>query len=151
QDARGARRENMAEQGIDASVAIKWLVQGEPYRHKARQLLRDARVPGGALIGPPPLGYQGQRNLQPRLPHGRMTLAAANAALGGFYAVGMQIETHPDMVRRAREIARLYHQDRIYDSLYAALAELRGCEFWTADGAFFHAVTAGLPFVKFLP
>jgi predicted nucleic acid-binding protein len=141
----------MAEQVIDASVAIKWLVQGEPYRHKARQLLREARARGIALIGPPLLVYEVESNLQHRLHGGRITLAAANAALGNFYTVGMQIETHPDMVRRARGIARLYHQDRIYDSLYAALAELRGCEFWTADGAFFHAVTSGLPFVKYLP
>jgi len=31
----------MAEQVIDASVAIKWVVKGEPFRDKARQLLGD--------------------------------------------------------------------------------------------------------------
>jgi len=34
---------------------------------------------------------------------------------------------------------------------YAALAELRGCEFWTADKAFYDAVKAVLSFVKYLP
>jgi len=33
----------------------------------------------------------------------------------------------------------------------AALAELRGCELWTADKAFFDAVKSALPFVKYLP
>jgi predicted nucleic acid-binding protein len=55
------------------------------------------------------------------------------------------------MVRRARAIARQFPQERIYDSLYAALAELRSCEFWTADKAFFDAVKATLSFVKYLP
>ncbi|MBI1928626.1 type II toxin-antitoxin system VapC family toxin [Candidatus Poribacteria bacterium] len=55
------------------------------------------------------------------------------------------------MVKRARQIARQFSQPRIYDSLYAALAELRGCDFWTADKAFYDAVKVGLPFVKYLP
>ncbi len=73
----------MAEQVIDASVAIKWVVKYEPFRNKALQLLRDARL--------------------------------------------------------------------IYDSVYAALAELRCCEFWTADRDFYGAVRQTLSFVKYLP
>lgn len=37
------------------------------------------------------------------------------------------------------------------DATYAALAELRGCEFWTADKVFYDAVKATLSFVKYLP
>jgi predicted nucleic acid-binding protein len=51
----------------------------------------------------------------------------------------------------ARNRAARFGQRKIYDSLYAALAELRGCEFWTADKVFYDAVKAGLPFVKYLP
>jgi predicted nucleic acid-binding protein len=65
--------------------------------------------------------------------------------------VGVKILSDPDIVKRARAIARRFHQPRIYDSLYAALAELRGCDFWTADKQFSDAVQAGLPFVKYLP
>lgn len=141
----------MFEQVIDASVAIKWVVRGEPFRNKARQLLRDARLRGVLLIGPPLLEYEVESNLQHRLRTGRATTAAADASLAAFYTVRVQIVTHPDMVRRAREIARQFNQERIYDSLYAALAELRGCEFWTADKAFYDAVKLVLSFVKYLP
>ncbi|MFN3762195.1 MAG: hypothetical protein ACK4WK_03210 [Anaerolineae bacterium] len=55
------------------------------------------------------------------------------------------------MMDRAREIARQFHQERIYDSLYAALAELYNCEFWTADRAFYEAVTPVLAYVRYLP
>ena len=140
----------MAEQVIDASVAIKWVVKGEPFRDKARQLLYDARSKGIRLIGPPLLEYEVESVLQRRLHCGRATVAAVDASLAAFYAVGVRIVTHPDMVRRAREIARRFNQERIYDSLYSALAELRGCEFWTADKAFYEAVKSGLPFVRYL-
>ena len=59
--------------------------------------------------------------------------------------------THPQMRQRAREIARQFNQRKVYDATYAALAELRGCEFWTADKVFYDAVKAGLPFVRYLP
>ncbi len=141
----------MAEQVIDASVAIKWVVKGEPFRNKARQLLRDARWKGIALSGPPLLEYEVESILQRRLHYGRASIQAVDASLAAFYAVRVHIVTHPDVVRRAREIARQFKQGRIYDSIYAALAELRGCEFWTADGVFYDAVKSVLSFVKYLP
>lgn len=141
----------MAEQVIDASLAIKWVVKGEPFRNKARQLLRDARLKDVTLIGPPLLEYEVESNLQRHLHHGRATIEAVDASLSAFYAVGVRIVTHPNIVRRAREIARRFNQERIYDSLYAALAKLRGCEFWTADKVFYDAVKSVLSFVKYLP
>lgn len=140
----------MTEQVIDASVAIKWVVKGEPFRNKARQLLRDARFKGIALVGPPLLEYEVESTLQRRLHYGRATIGAVDESLRAFYTVRVRIVTHPNMVRRARRIARRSKQERIYDSLYAALAELRGCEFWTADKVFYDAVKAVLPFVKYL-
>lgn len=141
----------MAYQVIDASVAIKWVVKGEPFREQARQLLRDARLQGVTLIGPPLLAYEVESVLQYRLYSRRATTAAVDASLAAFYAVGVRFVTHPDMIGRAREIARQFHQERIYDSLYAALAELYHCEFWTADRAFFEAVTPALAHVRYLP
>jgi predicted nucleic acid-binding protein len=141
----------MAEQVIDASVAIKWVVKGERFRHQARQSLRDARLKQIGLIAPPILEYEVESVWQRSLHNRRATLTATDASLNAFYAVGVQIVTHRLMVRRAREIARQFHQERIYDSLYAALAQLRGCEFRTADKAFYEAVKSALPLVKYLP
>ena len=141
----------MTEQVIDASVASKWVVKGEPFRNQARQLLRDARLRGIMLIGPPLLEYEVESTLKRRLYYGRVPITAVDASLSAFYRVGVQIVTHHDIVARAREIARRFKQERIYDALYAALAELHGCEFWTADKMFSDAVKRGLPFVKHLP
>jgi predicted nucleic acid-binding protein len=141
----------MAQQVIDASVAVKWVTTGEPFRHKALKLLRDARIKGIVLIGPPMLEYEVESILQRQLKSGLVSKASADVSLAAFYAIRMQIVSHPEMVKRAREIARQFDQSRIYDSLYAALAELCGSEFWTADKAFADAVRPTLKFVKYLP
>jgi predicted nucleic acid-binding protein len=140
----------MAEQVIDASVAIQLVVQGDKLRTEALRLLADARVNGIDLIGPPLLEYEAESMLQRRLFHKQATIAVIDGSITAFYAVGFGIETHPDMVKRAREIARRCNQVRIYDSLYAALAELRGCEMWTADDRFFNGASANLSFLKHL-
>ncbi len=57
----------MAEQVIDASIAVKWVVKGEPFRNKARQLLHDAQLKGIMLIGPSLLEYEVESALQRRL------------------------------------------------------------------------------------
>src|SRR5262245_42874163 len=110
----------MPEKAVDASVAIKWVIKAEPFRAKARQLLRDAGLHGWTLIGPPLLLYELESNLQQRLQTGRASVVAVDRALAEFYAVGVRIHTHPDLVRRARVIARQSSQERVYDSLYAA-------------------------------
>jgi predicted nucleic acid-binding protein len=37
-------------------------------------------------------------------------------------------------------MAERFNQRAVYDATYAALAELHGAEFWTADKAFYDAV-----------
>jgi len=43
----------MTEHCVDAGIAVKWAVKGEPFRAKARVFLRDAGVSGIRLIVPP--------------------------------------------------------------------------------------------------
>jgi predicted nucleic acid-binding protein len=112
--------------------------------------LLDSLASGYSLIAPPLFEYEVESVLQERLHSGALTEAEVDTALTRLQATGVQITSHIDMVKRARAIARRFDQQRIYDSVYAALAELSGCEFWTADKAFFEAVKLGLPFVKYL-
>ncbi|MCL0058359.1 hypothetical protein M1O47_01540 [Dehalococcoidia bacterium] len=51
---------------------------------------------------------------------------------------------------RASHRCERRYQERIYDSLYAAFAQLRRCDFWTDDKAFYEAVKSELSFVKYL-
>ncbi len=136
---------------MDASVGLKWVLRGETWQQKARLLLRDSLAARYTLIAPPLFAYETESVIQYRWHNGLLTTEEADAAVTRLSALGVRLETHPAMVTRAREIARQFQQERIYDSLYAALAELRGCEFWTADRRFYEAVSASLPHVRHLP
>ncbi|MDP3947230.1 MAG: type II toxin-antitoxin system VapC family toxin [bacterium] len=140
----------MPERCVDASLGIKWVVMGEPWRKKARKFLCDSIAVDIVLIAPPLFEYETESALQGRLHTGAMTIRETDTALAQLSAIGVQILTHPDMIKRAREIARQFDQPNIYDSLYAALAELRNCEFWTADKRFYETVKAKLTFVNYL-
>jgi predicted nucleic acid-binding protein len=141
----------MLELCIDASVAVKWVLRDEMWRKKARKLLFDSIKSDIMLIAPPLFEYETESVLQERLYSGKLTITEVNVAIEKLNSVGVQVINHTGMIKCARNIARSFNQPKIYDSLYAALAELRGCEFWTADKAFYDAVKSTLLFVKYLP
>jgi predicted nucleic acid-binding protein len=80
-----------------------------------------------------------------------LSLEDAHKAYRVLDRAPVQIATHPDLRQKARDIAERFNLPTVYDATYAALAELRGCEFWTADRVFYDMVKAVLPFVKYLP
>lgn len=106
---------------VDASVAGRWIIAGQRWQRKARVLLRDAKAAGVTLIAPPLFEYEIEGVVQGYVYIGALLTTQADAALTQLAALSIQIVTHPDMVLRARQIARRYDQERIYDSLYAAL------------------------------
>jgi predicted nucleic acid-binding protein len=140
----------MTERCVDASVAVKWAAKGEPFRAKAQALLRDSGVLGITLIAPLHFNSEVDSAIRKRVFFKKMIPAEAKKAYAILDAVPMQIVDAPGVRQRAREIAEQFNQRFVYDSTYAVLAELRGCEFWTADKAFYDAVKAALPFVKYL-
>src|SRR5436309_4438607 len=108
----------MPERCVDASVAVKWVLKGEPWRKIARRFLVDSLAAGFTLIAPPLFEYEVESIFQGRLHSGILTIAEVDTALTQLAAVGVQIVTHPGMVPRARGIARQFNQPRIYDALY---------------------------------
>ena len=141
----------MSELCVDASVVVKLVFKGEAHRATARRLLRDCIVNNITLIAPAFFEGEVDTAVRKRVYEGRLTPAEATRAFAGLDRVAVQCTTHPRLRQRAREIAEQFNQRTVYDSTYAALAELRGCEFWTADKAFYDAVNASLTFVEYLP
>ncbi len=140
----------MAERCIDANVALKWFITGEAFRQKALKLLPESLAASITLIAPPLFEWETDGIVQTRLVERRTTHAAADRTFALLDSAPVMIVTHPRTRQRAREIARQCNQRKVYDATYAALAELRGCEFWTADKVFYDAVKTALPFVKYL-
>jgi predicted nucleic acid-binding protein len=130
---------------------VKLVLKGEPYRNKARQLLRDSIVNNLTFIAPPLFESEVDTAIRRRVYDGRLNPAEGERAFQGLDKVPVQIVQHPNTRQRSRQIADQFNLRTLYDATYAALAELRGCEFWTADKVFYDAVKTGLPFVRYLP
>lgn len=141
----------MSELCIDASVVVKLVLKGESYRVKTRRLLRDCIVNNVTLIAPPFFESEADTAIRKRVHDGKLSLTDAKKAFAGLDKVTVQLSTHPNLRQCAREIAEQFNLRTVYDATYAALAELQGCEFWTADRVFYDVVKAVLKFVKYLP
>jgi predicted nucleic acid-binding protein len=136
---------------VDASVAVKLVLKGETHRAAARKLLSESIRAGIELIAPPIFPAEVDSVIRRRVHDGLLEAAKGKAAQALLDQAPIQIRTHPELRRRAREIAERFNQRMVYDATYAALAELCDAEFWTADKVFHDAVYRELKFVRFLP
>jgi predicted nucleic acid-binding protein len=141
----------VSERCIDASVIVKLALKGESHRVTTRRLVRESTVVGIELIALPLFESEVDTVIRKRVVAGKLSLETAHKAYNVLDRAPVQIATHPDLRQRARDIAERFNLTTVYDATYAALAELRGCEFWTADRAFYDTVKAVLTFVKYLP
>jgi len=141
----------MSELCIDASVVVKLVLSGESYRAAARRLLRDCLVNRVTLIAPPFFEVEADTVIRKRVYDGRLSMDDARKAFAGLDKIPVQLWAHPLLRQRTREIAEQFNLRTVYDASYAPLAELIGCEFWTADKVFYDTVKARLMFVKYLP
>lgn len=141
----------MNELCIDASVVVKLVLKGESHRSAARRLLRDCLVNDMKLIAPALFDSEVDTAIFKRVYDGKLNLDEAKRVWAGLEKVAVQTVAHPGLRRRAREIAEQFNLSMVYDATYAALAEIRGCEFWTADKEFYDTVKTALTFVRYLP
>ena len=134
-----------------ASVILKLVLGGDSYRRQARQLVRDAASSNSSLIAPPFFASEVDSVIRRRVHDGRLSITQARQAYALLDRAPVRLVAPPGLRHLAREWAERFAQRTVHDATYAALAQLRGCDFWTADRSFFDAVTPALPFVKYLP
>lgn len=122
---------------VDASVAVKWLIE-EPGT-EAAVALRD-----GDLAAPALLRIEVANALRSLVARGTLTRTRAMALLGKFHpAPASIVQADEALERRALEIA-LDLSHPIYDCVYLALAERTSRTLATADARFLRAL-AGTP------
>ena len=79
-----------------------------------------------------------------------LTIDQAQLAFASLRALPIKTRYSAEQRERAWEIAREFQFPTVYDATYLALAELRKCEFWTADEKLFKQVGDKLTFVQWL-
>ena len=123
---------------VDASLAVKWLVEEEG-SDAAAGLARFWDRRGTRLVGPYLMGIEVANVLHGRVVRGEMSLAEAAHSLENLLTSVVELRETSSLYRRTLELALQFRQGAVYDSYYLALAESLGCELWTADEKFFRA------------
>lgn len=133
----------------DASLSAKWVLP-ERFSDIAQELLNEWLSTGVKICVPPLWESELDGILRYHVWAGRISQADADIAEVALDNVPVTVKQISSVRQLARQIARQANQRRVYDSVYAALADIEGGELWTADYAFYQAVHNFLPFVKYL-
>ena len=134
---------------VDAGLAIKFITPEEDSAF-AEALFVRWRADSTEMIAPAFAAAEIDSVLRQKITRGELTQEVADAAfrLARRLPIAFDIET--DCRERAWEIAMDFQFPQAYDAAYLALAELRGCEFWTADKKLYERVKNRLEFVRLL-
>jgi predicted nucleic acid-binding protein len=132
---------------IDASVALKWLMDDEECVGQAVALRDDGFKAAKVLYAPTLLFYEAINGLVVASRRGRLPEREIPDALEDLLAVGVTMRT-PD--HRLVTTAALVHRLSAYDGAYLALAEQEDCELWTGDQALYRNVGGAMKRVRWI-
>src|SRR5690348_1790786 len=119
---------------IDASLAAKWLLS-EPDSPRARAFYRVCVLGNEQFVAPYLLASEITNILRQRMRSGqpRLSLADATELLKQFLGLPVEFLAPADLYEQALILATNHNLPAAYDAQYVALAQLLGCDFWTAD------------------
>ena len=123
---------------VDASLAFKWLVS-EQNSDKDRAISRSWVNEGIQAVAPYLMPVEVTNALHRRVLRGELSVEDATRLLEHLLASGIELRDAPDLHTGALRLAHQLRQEAIYDAHYLALADILGCEFWTADERFYRA------------
>ncbi len=123
---------------VDASVALKWVLQ-EEYTDEALALRSRWQDAAELIIAPPIFRSEVTNVLHRRARREELTHVDARDLLDALLPAVATAEP-AGLYGRALTMAGELMPRSTYDALYLALAESEGCEFWTADLRFVRSV-----------
>lgn len=135
---------------LDASSAAAFALPDEKHYDAAGACIAGLSADGVRFIAPPLFESELDSILRRRVYLGDLTPEAAAAALRVIDALQVAIVYDAGTRPLARAIAEQSNQIRVYDSTYAALAQQRRCDLWTADERFYNGAHDAFPLVRFI-
>ncbi len=134
---------------VDANIVLK-LVLNETDSAQAVLLWQDWLRRGAEIIAPYHLIFE-TTSVLTNYGHRRlMTPEEGQMAFALVRSQPIQFLHPSQLTERTWTLAQQFKRPTAYDCFYLALAELTGCELWTADRRLYSAVTHSLPWVKWL-
>lgn len=134
---------------VDASVAVKWLIE-EDYSRQADELLEAWDREDVRIAGPHLLPVEVSNALYQRVKRHQISLDTAVQLEAEFLENDIALVQSASLHVRSIRIASALGQRAAYDSHYLALAESLDCEFWTADERFYRAASRNHPIVRWI-
>lgn len=128
---------------------MKWFV-AEHDSDRARLLRSRARNNNENLIAPSHMTAEVASAVYKRVQQGGLQTSEAVRIVGALEKVVIESVMPPGILGRAIEVASEFDLKWIYDAFYVALAEIVGCDLWTADEALHAAVRDTHPNVRLL-
>ena len=114
------------------------------------RLYDDATARGETFIAPPYFLAEVSSAVYKQLRRDSVSLDDALSLIDEARALAIVQTSPPGIERRAFEIAARFRMKWIYDAFYVALAEIVGCDLWTADEKLHETVRAAFPNVRLL-
>jgi len=134
---------------VDASASVNFAVSTLPFHFQARQLLEECARLGVQMVAPAWWQAEADTALRKMVNAKILSPSAGQSAQQLLDALPIAVIYDPAVRVLARDLADLVKQVKVYDAVYLALAQVRGCVFWTADKRLFNAAqTAGLNYVR---
>ena len=133
----------------DANLPLNFALKGYPFHSETRQLFERCQQEKVRLIAPPLYEVECDNAIRLLIYRKQLSEEQGQQALEAMDALSIEIIHDPDVRLLARQIADQIGHPRVGDSTYAALAQIRGCQFWTADASFARAAEK-LPVVNFV-
>jgi len=134
---------------VDAGIVIK-LVVNEEDSDLAESLWRSWLQNDILPIAPGLFPFEVTAVIRKAVYQGRISPDEGWEALQKALAFAVTILTPTSLHEAAWEFATHFNRPTAYDAHYLALAEMYGCEFWTADRRLYNAVKEELSWVKWL-
>lgn len=133
---------------VDASTILKFVLYDEVMHLQAVALIEDLVQRNTKLLAPSIFTYECDSVIRRHVHLKVLSSDDANEIRQLIAALGIVVIHDASIFERAWQIASEYKQPRVYDAAYAAFAETRKLDLWTADTKFYNAVQKELDFVK---
>lgn len=133
---------------IDASVAAKWYLSDEPYLGQSERLRQMIEEDELSLVVTRFWIYELAGIFSKAAERGRLSDSLAQLSLQAAASLPREEVELPDPLD-ALNAARRFNRS-VYDCFYLAIAEERGCLFWTDDRKLAHALGPNYPFVRWI-
>jgi predicted nucleic acid-binding protein len=134
---------------IDACVAVKWVLP-EHDSDLASALYDRIAADKAVMVAPPHMPIEVVNTIRKKARRGEISPADSEDALAAFLALPISLAMPDGLYESALLLATRFDRPTVYDTTYVALAEIAGCEMWTADMRLLNALGNRLPFVKAL-